>query len=48
MTVGKLSATYLANIEIVYWAVRSSSMRGKDKGMEKGNRYFSQLKVLLY
>ena len=40
---------WLANMELIYWPVRSSSRRGGDvvKGVEGRNRYFSQLQVLL-
>ena len=39
----KLSSIQLANIELVYWSIRSSSSRGEDgeKGLELGVRYFS-------
>ena len=32
MTGVKLSLIYVANMELVYWSVRSSSKRGRDKG----------------
>ena len=39
----------LANIELVYWSVRSSSKRGVDgiRGVEEGNSYLSPLEVPL-
>ena len=43
----KLSSILLANMELVYWSVHSSSKRGGDgvKRFEWGNSNFSPLKV---
>ena len=50
MTWDNLSSIYLANKELVYWSVLSSSRTRGDgvKGMEEGNGYFSPLQFLLY
>ena len=50
MTGEKLSSIELANIELVYWSVLSSSRRGEDgiKGVEGGNSYFSPLEIPFY
>ena len=51
MTGKKLSSIYVANMDITYWSVHSSSRRG-GRGLGKGcrleDRYFSQLQVSLY
>ena len=47
MTGEKLSSIWVANMEIIYWSDRSSSMRGGDVG-KWVDRYFSQLQVSLY
>ena len=41
----KLSSIYVANMDIIYWPIRSSSRRGKDKikRVDGGYHYFSQL-----
>ena len=39
-----LSSKLLANLDITYWSVHSSSRRGGDGGY----RYFNQLQVLLF
>ena len=48
MTEGKLSSILVANMDITYWSVRSSSMKGGEgvKEVDEWDRYFSQLKVL--
>ena len=40
----------LANMDIIYWSLCSSSRRGgkRIKEVDGGDRYFSQLQVLLY
>ena len=45
----KLSSIYLANMELVYWSVRSPSSRGDNRvrEVEGGNRYFRPLQVSL-
>ena len=50
MTGKKLSSIELANLEQIFWSVRSSSLRGGDvvKGVDGGNRYVSPQQVSFY
>ena len=50
MTGENFSLMELANMELVYWSVRSFSKTGEDrvKVVEGGSRYFSPLKDSLY
>ena len=47
---GKYDSNLLANMDLIYWSVRSISSMGGDgvKVMDGGYRYFSQLRVTLY
>ena len=49
MTGEKLSSIQVADMDIIYWSVRSSSMRGGDgvNGVNGGYRSFCQLQVNL-
>ena len=50
MTREKLSSILLANTDLIYCVVRTSSKRELDgmKGMDEGHRYFSHLRASLY
>ena len=43
LTAENLSSIKVANMDLIYWSIRSSSKRGGDglKGMDEGYRYFS-------